>query len=103
MLMLLVRTGIVRPVPAAGPDPDAVSVRADHRVTGRRPGSGAGTLTVTVLVVSPVISRQLLQQGGQAGEGVQDVVGGAGGGVVRAREVLAGLDQDPGEPLVLGG
>jgi len=47
MLMLLARTGIVRPVPAAGPDPYTVSVRADHR-HGRPSGSGAGTLPVTV-------------------------------------------------------
>ena len=44
------------------------------------------------LIVSPTVSGQLLQQGGQVGEGVQQVVGGAGGGVVRAREVFAGLD-----------
>ena len=31
------------------------------------------------------------------------MVGGAGGGAVRAREVLAGLDQHPGEPLALSG
>src|SRR5690348_6790217 len=73
MLMLLPRTGIVRPVPAAGPDPSrrpfttvAPAGRAGRR---RSPGHGRG----------------------------------ASGGLVRAREVLAGLDQHPDEPLALGG
>jgi len=47
-------------------------------------------------------SGQLPEQGWQVGEGVQDVVGYAVGGAVGAGQVLAGFDQDPGEPAPLG-
>ena len=68
------------------------------------PAAGSyGRYRRRVQIVSPVVSRQLFQQGGQVGERIQDMVGGAGSGLVRAREVLAGLDQHPGEPLALGG
>jgi len=48
-------------------------------------------------------SWQVLRHGRQIGEGAKDVVGCAVGVVVGAGQVLARLDQDPGDPLALGG
>src|SRR5690349_24429111 len=48
-------------------------------------------------------SRQVVAQGWQVGEGVDDVVGRAAGLAVGTWQVFAGLDQNAGESLPLGG
>src|SRR6516164_4166282 len=48
-------------------------------------------------------SGQVLEQGWQVGEGLQDVVGRAAGVAVGTWQVFAGLDKNPGESLALGG